>query len=449
MSFILFEFSRQQALVSKHRVIDKINTRDPVTFGNVSIRLQIVLTTHKVPHEVTPIHEIDLIPEEELQVLAKRRAIICLLLSAVVIANSFTFDIGPFFVSAHMASLTRIHAREEHTELFHEHIIGLIACDHIMVFLAFFLRSRSILSVSLFLYRNTHVSFYSQLYRRIVRLTIEKRTVAILLTVEIILQREHIIGAVLIHRCVRIRTDHQSRIGTVTDQNNGNHQRSRVQPTGRNNFALTKQQRQQHYRQQNADPPCLEQECRSGESKRCRTGNSNTQFVRIHSRLVNSPAQCNKSQHDIYGKTGIERTAEHVNKQQLKPTGYGREARYNTVQDNQQDRTRCQERVDQSFPRELVTTEIVHQPDSRNRQQVQQVNADRQTHQISNRNQPSVATLFVCLLVPFQDQPENDSRKQRRTGIHFSFHSREPERVAKRVSQSAHNTCSKNSDSLP
>ena len=105
MTFVFLQFSRQQTLIAKHRIINKRNTGNPVAFRYFSIRLQVILTTGEIPHKIAPVHEIDLISEEETQVFAKSRTIVRFLLSAIVIFDAFTFDIRPFFVCRNMTSL--------------------------------------------------------------------------------------------------------------------------------------------------------------------------------------------------------------------------------------------------------------------------------------------------------------------------------------------------------
>ena len=365
MAFVFLQFRRQQTLVTQHRVVDKRYTAYPVALRDVAVALQVILTAHKVPHEVAPVHEVDLIAKEEPEVLAECRTIVGLLLAAVVVTHATAFYVCPLFVCPHMAALTRIHTREQHAELRHILVARLIACDDIMVFLAFFLRSRSILRVTFFLYGHAHVAFYTQLYRRIVGLAVEQRTIAVLLTVQVVFQAEHIVGAVLIHRRVGVRTNHQRRITAVAHQDHSYHHSRRMQPAPELapfTFLL--------------------------------------QPLTFLARVPNSPYQQRYYHHQTYPHTGVERTAQAVDKRQLKPADQRRQTGDNTVQNHQQHRTRSQEGIYQAFPTELIFAEVVHQSDGRYRQQVQQVDTYTQTHQVGNSYQPFVATLFVGLLVP-------------------------------------------------
>ena len=49
--------------------VDKGNAGNPVAGGDPSVALDIVLTTGKIPHEVAPVHIVDLVTEQEFQVV--------------------------------------------------------------------------------------------------------------------------------------------------------------------------------------------------------------------------------------------------------------------------------------------------------------------------------------------------------------------------------------------
>ena len=74
---------------------------------------------------------------------------------------------------------------------------------------------------------------------------------------------------------------------------------------------------------------------------------------------------------------------------------------------------------------------------------------DTQTHQISDENQPFVRAFFIRLFVPLENEPENNSREQGRRSVHFSFDSREPEGVAKGVSEGTYGAGTQQSDAFP
>ena len=87
-----------------------------------------------------------------------------------------------------------------------------------MVFLAFHFRRGRILRMSFLLHRHAHVSFDTQLDGSVVCLAVEERTIAVLLTVEVVLEREDIVGAVLVHRGVGIGTNDERSVRTVPDE---------------------------------------------------------------------------------------------------------------------------------------------------------------------------------------------------------------------------------------
>ena len=75
--------------------------------------LDIVLTAGKVPHEISPIHEIHLVGEEELDVFPLGRNLHHQHLSALVVRYLATFyTTQPIFISLCMRFA--IHTREEH-----------------------------------------------------------------------------------------------------------------------------------------------------------------------------------------------------------------------------------------------------------------------------------------------------------------------------------------------
>ena len=195
-----------------------------------------------------------------------------------------------------MASLRGIHTREERAELLHIDVVRLVTGDHIVVFLALYFRCRSILRVTFFLYRHTHIALDTQFNRRIIRLAVEQRTITVLLTVEVVLQTEDVIRTILIHRRIGVRTNDQRSVGTVTDQYNSYHHSSRVEPT----------------------PEILAFVLR---------------ILRISflMRIENCPGEQPDDQHNTDPHTGIERTAESVNEQQLEPSDECRNTRNNTV----------------------------------------------------------------------------------------------------------------------
>ena len=63
------------------------------------------------------------------------------------------------------------------------------------------------------------------------------------------------------------------------------------------------------------------------------------------------------------------------------------------------------------------------------------MDTDRKPRKVSYQNQPAVAVRFVCTVIPLQDEPEYQCRKQTGVGIYFTLYGTEPERIAPRISQ--------------
>ena len=313
-----------------------------------------------------------------------------------------------------MTALRGVHAREEHAELLHVLVVGLVTGDDIMVLLAFHLWCGCILGMAFLLYRHAHVAFDTQFDGGVVCLAVEQRTIAVLLAVEVVLEREDIIGTVLIHRRVGIRANDEGCVGAVTNQDDGQHQHTRVEPAPEV-FALV----------------------------------LSILDIRAFLGVDDRPDEQTYGQDEAYPHTCVKRTSEPVDEGQFEPSDKRREARNNTVEDNQQNETGSQECVDQAFPRERITTEVIYESDRRYRQEVQEVDTDTQTHQISDKDQPFVGSLFVRLFVPFEDEPEDHRCEQRGRSIYLAFDSREPERVAEGVREGTYGAGTQQGDAFP
>ena len=69
MALVVLQFVGQLALVAETPVVKPVEAGYPVAVLQFAIALQVVLTTGKVPHKVTPVHEVALIGQEEADVL--------------------------------------------------------------------------------------------------------------------------------------------------------------------------------------------------------------------------------------------------------------------------------------------------------------------------------------------------------------------------------------------
>src|SRR5690554_7811940 len=71
-SFVVQHITRQTALRTQTNFIQKSNSRNPVTVHSVVASLNIVLSSGKIPHQITHIHIPKLIIEHKLHIICKR-----------------------------------------------------------------------------------------------------------------------------------------------------------------------------------------------------------------------------------------------------------------------------------------------------------------------------------------------------------------------------------------
>ena len=163
-----------------------------------SIALDVVLSACEVPQEVAPIHEIALVREEELQVLNKGWYLhLSVFMVIRVLEGAFdaTYPIPvlvlrpsePHLIRVGVGS--RIHAWEEHVL----GISGLVlrAYDEVAVGLVRRCLFFSLVYRGTFVYLNGTLVVY-QIFRT-VGLSVEKRTVAVLVAAEVVAQREDVL----------------------------------------------------------------------------------------------------------------------------------------------------------------------------------------------------------------------------------------------------------------
>ena len=66
MTLVVLQVIGQKRLVAQAGVVNKWYTCKPVAVFQFTVSLNVVLTTCEVPQEVTPVHPVALIGEEEL-----------------------------------------------------------------------------------------------------------------------------------------------------------------------------------------------------------------------------------------------------------------------------------------------------------------------------------------------------------------------------------------------
>ena len=207
---IILQIVGQIGLVSRNMLVDKIEATDPISVLHLSMSLYIVLSSGEVPHEITPIHVVQLIIEEESEILGKSGFHDRFSSFGSSHLYRTTFKISPLFICRYMFRFIAIHTREQHVQLGLILVMFVISGDYITVCLVlrcfqFFLPN----GFALCRY-GSPVGITSDFGRE--SLSIEQRPVAILFAVEITAQTKYIFGRILIHRGIGRRTNHNQRI---------------------------------------------------------------------------------------------------------------------------------------------------------------------------------------------------------------------------------------------
>ena len=134
--------------------------------------------------------------------------------------------------------------------------------------------------------------------------------------------------------------------------------------------------------------------------------------------LEHRPDHRAEGHHAIEQRTGVERQVQRVDEQQFDRTGQGDEPGYQAVEHKQQDAERNQQGAD-GAPKGVFFefAEIIDQHDGRDGQQVEQVDADGDTHQVGDPDEVTVAAGLVGVVFPFENQPKDNRSQKRRVGI--------------------------------
>ena len=231
VSLIFLQFLRQLALVAKHPVVDKRDTRYPVAVLRLSTTLQVILSTGKVPHEVAPVHEVALVREEETYVVPLCRHLHSHLLATAVVGHVSTRNATqPTLVSLSVSR--RMHTWEQHVLSVNE--LVLVRYYEVRVLLCVRSLLLALPNGSTFLtLRNAHVAVNVKSHLRGVCLTVKQRRIAILVTTQIRTEREHIFGRVLVHRRIGSRTNHDNGIARIANHQHKHAQQGSILETSR------------------------------------------------------------------------------------------------------------------------------------------------------------------------------------------------------------------------
>ena len=237
--------------------------------------------------------------------------------------------------------------------------------------------------------------------RSVVVGTVHQRRFAVLVAVEVGEQRHRIVRVVFVQRRVGVGADHQDEEGGVADQDEGEAEGQHVQQPFAVLFGID-------------HPP----DNQSGDQYKEDNG------------------------------AGGERGVEPIDENALEGAGQLHDPWHNAPQDQCNHDKREQQCIDNPLGGGFVFAEIDHQHHGGQRQQVQQVHADGEPHQVGDQDQPAVGAVFVRHLFPFEDGPEDQGGEEGGHGIDLALNRREPEGVRKGVGGGTDQCAAKDGDQL-
>ena len=129
-----------------------------------------------------------------------------------------------------MAALRAVHTREERAELLDVLVLSLLVCYDVLVLLGgidFLLLAPYVVAL-LDGWSDGVVAGRNPFDFSVVVWSVEQRTVAVLLTVEVALEAEHVVRRVLVHRRIRRRTYHDNSERRISHCNDCGSHKNRV-----------------------------------------------------------------------------------------------------------------------------------------------------------------------------------------------------------------------------
>ena len=145
----------------------------------------------------------------------------------------------------------------------------------------------------------------------------------------------------------------------------------------------------------------------------------------------------------------IIRQTESIDEKQIEVSADVNGLRYDEIQHNRQYHHR--QRQSQQYALGILAVIlfiIIYKHNRGYYEQVEQVYADAQTHQISDEDKPTVGIRLVGVFLPTENQPKYNCRKEATHTINLRLHSRKPRCVAECINQAAHNAARNDADGL-
>ena len=227
---VLLQLRGQVGLVAYQPVVYEGDARDPVAMLYLAVALDVVLATSEVPQEVAPVHPVELVGEEELDVLPLRGHVHRHHLAAAVIGHLMTLDVHPVLIVIRVRAA--VHAGEEHVLR-----VGVFHASgdfHVAVLLVgrCFLLADKLGRLAGDARFAIAVVGGVEGHLRGVGLSVEQRACAILFASQVFAQREDVLRRVLIHRRVRCGADDDERVGRIAHHDEQRTEQGGVQRAG-------------------------------------------------------------------------------------------------------------------------------------------------------------------------------------------------------------------------
>ena len=402
---VVGDFVRQVALRAEVLLVDPADAREPVAVGDGRMGgLDVALASYEVPHEVAPVHVAELVVDEEVQVFEERRlddgvGVVAVVEDALApevghrallgpplrVAHDFALLVAydfclravgrPGFVVAFVV-LVVPHAGKE------VHELGCVfharddLCGRVLAVLAEIAHGLALVIDG----------------RRGVVGAEEQRTVAVLVAVEQCEQRVRVVGVVAVHRRVGRRADRHRSVGREADEDH-----------------------------------------RDAEQRGVPHG------LVAAVGVPRGPAQRADERQREEDDARIDGESERIDEQHVEHRADVYRVGNDQVVDEEQDGAGGEQRAGGAAQRDLLCgAEVVDEDECRDGQQVQDVHADREPHEVGDQHDPPCRAGRVGLLLPFEHEPHHQRREKRRQGVDLAFDGREPEGVGEGVGQCAH-----------
>ena len=473
-----------EVLVAIEGVVDEGEACDGIAMLEFAVALQVVLSAGEVPQEVTPVHEVHLIGQEEAEVSPLRRKYaVDSFLGRARIAIAIAFDVhrivrlaegseesvllvGVFGVNAQPSVVGRsvcagVHSREEH-----------LGARGVFIADGFFVLVVAIAFKFVF----GHVALHAvaldgdELLVNVVALAcktadgrlaqvgfaVEQRTLAVLLAVEVTAQGEDILGGVLVHRRVGRGAHHDDCVrGIANHHHEHTEQRGVEEALAQEVFAFLVLEHEQYAEadeQQDAQAERLvaiadEGDAQQGHAQEVEHHDAGA--ILLRGGLDGEEHHGDKNQ-QIDNQTRVEGQADGVDEEIFKFAAHFHDARHEAVEHGHYQQGADAQSAERTLELGIrVLLEIVHQGDGGQAKQVEQVDANAEARQVEDKHEPAVGVRFIGMVLPFQNKPENEGCKHRTISVNLALDGGEPERVAPRIGKGARQACTHNGDGLP